>query len=201
MFNIGDATTLSDARPPPAPTPSAQTSTRPEPTSRPVMHEPRITFVDQPTPLERDTILWAIDRFEDAGLQLPDLKISFPALCAGKGALYHVGQKSIEFCRVNRRRALHELAHAWDDASGAVDRQAFLELRGLSVWWGGTEMRSSEQGAEHLAEIIAWGLMGADPRDVPQLPANSVYELTRAFATLTGMVPFRQTTLASTRPS
>ena len=156
------------------------------PGSRPEWHEPRITFVDQPTPKAREIITWAVDQHREAGLQLPDLKISFPALCDGKGALYHVGKRSIDFCRINKRRALHEFAHAWDDTSGAVDREAFLELRGLTVWWGGTEMRSREQGAEHLAEIIAWGLMGADPQDVPQIPKNSVAELTEAFDFLTG---------------
>jgi hypothetical protein len=155
------------------------------PGSRPAWHEPRITYVDQPTPKEREIVSWAVDQYREAGLQLPDLKISFPALCDGKGALYHVGKRAIDFCRINKRRALHEFAHAWDDTSGAVDREAFLELRGLTVWWGGTDMRSSEQGAEHLAEIIAWGLMGSNPNDVPQFPRNSVAELTEAFNMLT----------------
>ena len=125
-------------------------------------------------------------RFGDAGLQLPDLDISFPARCAGKAALYHVGRASLEFCRINRRVALHELAHAWDDTSGTVDREAFLELRHLTVWFGGIGMPSSEQGSEHLADIIAWGLMDVESRGVPQIPANSVSELTAAFVMLTG---------------
>ena len=130
--------------------------------------------------------MWAVSRFGDAGLQLPDLDISFPALCAGKAALYHVGRASLEFCRINRRVALHELAHAWDDTSGTVDREAFLELRHLTVWFGGIGMPSSEQGSEHLADIIAWGLMDVESRGVPQIPANSVSELTAAFVMLTG---------------
>ena len=113
------------------------------------------------------------------------MKISFPALCDRQGARYHVGQSAIDFSRINKRGALHEFAHAWDDTSGAVDREAFLELRGFTVWWGGTDMRSSEQGAEHLAEIIAWGLMGSNPNDVPQFPKNSLAELTEAFNMLT----------------
>lgn len=154
--------------------------------SRPAWHEPRIIFVDQPTPKAQEIITWAVAQFRNAGLQLPDLKISFPPLCDGKGALYHVGKGIVDFCRINKRRALHEFAHAWDDTSGAVDREAFLELRGLTVWWGGTGMKSREQGAEHLAEIIAWGLMGANPQDVPQFSNNSVPELTEAFDMLTG---------------
>jgi hypothetical protein len=161
---------------------------------RPAWHQPRVTFVDQPTPKQREIVVWAVGRFRDAGLQLPDLKISFPVICSGKGALYHVGKRAIDFCRINKNRALHEFAHAWDDTSGAVDRVAFLRLRGLSVWWGGLEMPSGEQGAEQLADIIAWGLMGFETRNVPQIPNNSVSELRKAFIMLTGRANLSKTT-------
>jgi hypothetical protein len=153
--------------------------------ARPAWHEPKITFVDQPTPKDEATIAWAVDTFREARLQLPDLEISFPASCGRKMALYHPGRQSIEFCRVNKQRVVHEFAHAWDDTSGAVDRQAFLAMRGLEVWWGGVEMPSDQQGAEHLAKIITWGLMGFEPRDIPQLPHNSERELRAAYALLT----------------
>lgn len=160
--------------------PAASESARP-------WHEPLITYVGQTTPQAEEIVTWAVAQYRQVGLQLPDLTISFPALCDGKGALYHVGKRSVEFCRINKRRALHEFAHAWDDTSGAVDRQAFLELRGLSVWWGGTDMPSDQQGAEQLAQIVAWHLMGSNPDDVPQLlPHNSVAELTAAYQLLTG---------------
>jgi hypothetical protein len=154
--------------------------------------QPRLTFVDPPTPKAAEIIAWAVDRFRDAGLQLPDLEISFPTSCEGKKALYHVGRSSIDFCYViNKTTVLHEFAHAWDDTSGAVDRNAFLKMRGLSVWWGGPRMPSDEQGAEHVAEIIARGLMNVDTRSVPQLPANSLSELTEAFVMLTrGVQPW-----------
>ena len=74
------------------------------------MREPRITFVDPPTPKAREIIAWAVDRYRDAGLQLPDLKISFPSPCGGKGALYHVGRSAVDFCRINKHRVLHEFA-------------------------------------------------------------------------------------------
>jgi hypothetical protein len=164
---------------------SARSSTLP--TTR-----PRLTFVDPPTPKAAEIIEWAVDRFRDAGLQLPDLEISFPTSCEGKKALYHVGRRSIDFCYIiNKTTVLHELAHAWDDTSGAVHRDAFLKMRGLSVWWGGPGMPSGEQGAEHVAEIIAWGLLNVDTRSVPQLPANSLDELTEAFVMLTrGVQPW-----------
>ena len=157
--------------------------------SRPPWREPQITFVDPPTPAAEAIIVWAVDRYRDIGLQLPDLAISLPTWCSGKAALYHVGRGSIEFCHVDKRTVLHEFAHAWDDTSGAVDRQAFLELRGLSVWWGGIDTPSRNQGAEHLAKIVAWGLMGDGGRLVPQIPRNSVAELSEAFVMLTGHQP------------
>ena len=163
--------------------------------------EPRITFLDQPTAQQREIITWAADRYRAAGLQLPDLTISFPALCSGKKALYHVGRRSIDFCRMNRRTVLHEFAHAWDDTSGAVDRAAFLELRRLTVWWGGTDMPSGEQGAEQLAQIVAWGLMDVDTRGVPAFPDNSVGELTKAFVMITGGVKPRQPESTATSQS
>ena len=161
----------------------------PHTTAAPQWREPVITYLDPPTPQQQEIITWAVERYHQAGLQLPDLSISFPPICDGKGALYHVGHRSIDFCRVNKRRALHEFAHAWDDTSGAVDRQAFLRLRGLSVWWGGTDMPSSEQGAEQLAQIVAWGLQGAHPSDVPQFPNNDVVTLTAAYVSLVGAQP------------
>jgi hypothetical protein len=164
-------------------------------------HKPRFTYLEQPTTEAREIIDWAVSRYRSAGLQLPDLTVSFPTFCEGRAALYHVGEKSIEFCQITRRNALHEFAHAWDDTSGAVDRPAFLKLRGLKVWFGGLDIRSSEQGCEQLANIIAWGLMDADARGVPDLPANSVSELTKAFVMLTGGVKPRQTAPTVSHPS
>lgn len=155
------------------------------PATVPLVHEPLITYIDQPTPAAQETITWAVDRFVEAGLQLPDLEISFPAYCEGKAALYHVGRGAIDFCRGGKLRTLHEFAHAWDDTSGDVDREAFLEQRGLSIWFGGLDVPAEDQGAEHLAQIIAWGLMDDDTRRAPNLPANSVVELTQAFDMLT----------------
>jgi len=54
---------------------------------------------------------------------------------------------------------LHELAHAWADAQlSTAQKAAFLELRGLDVWYDARVPRH-ERGAEHAAEIVSWGLM------------------------------------------
>jgi hypothetical protein len=148
-------------------------------------HAPELTFLDQPTPVQRDTISWAVGRFVAADLQLPDLDIRFPVYCNGKGALYHVGKSSVDFCRVNRKNVLHELAHAWDDTSGVVDRQGFMNLRGVTVWFGGLDVPAPEQGSEHLAIIIAWALMDPGTGSAHGLPHNSDTELIEAFELLT----------------
>ena len=156
-------------------------------------HMPAITYVDQPTPRELDTVTWAVKRFVAAGLQLPNLTISFPVYCEGKGALYNVGESSLELCRVNRKNVLHELAHAWDDTSGAVDRANFMKLRGVDVWFGGLDIPSQEQGCEHLAIIVAWGLMEPGTGSAHGLQHNSDEELTVAFRFLTGHGPLGPT--------
>jgi hypothetical protein len=153
------------------------------------VHAPKLTFIDDPTPPQRETIAWAVGRFVAAGLQLPDLDVRFPVFCNGKGALYHVGDSSIDLCRVNKKNVLHELAHAWDDTSGAVDREGFLAMRGLTVWFGGLDVPFEDQGSEHLAIIIAWGLMDRGSGSAHGLPNNSDAELTEAFEFLTQSSP------------
>jgi hypothetical protein len=148
-----------------------------------------ITYIDEPTPSERETITWAVGRFAAAGLQLPDLDVRFPAYCKGKGAIYHLGQSSVDFCRVNRKNVLHEFAHAWDDTSDDVDREGFLEVRGLDVWFGGLDVPCEEQGSEHLAIVIAWGLMESGTRSAHGLPHNSDAELNEAFEFLRDRTP------------
>ena len=149
------------------------------------VHAPHLTYIDEPTAAQRETISWAVGRFVAAGLQLPDLDVTFPVFCDGKGAVYHVGQSSIDFCRVNRKNVLHEFAHAWDDTSGAVDRAGFMKLRGVSVWFGGLDVPFADQGSEHLAIIIAWGLMDPGTGSAHGLPNNSDADLTKAFEFLT----------------
>jgi hypothetical protein len=153
------------------------------------VHAPHLTYIDEPSPAQRETIDWAVGRFVAAGLQLPDLDVTFPVFCGGKGAIYHVGKSSIDFCGVNRKNVLHEFAHAWDDTSGAVDRAGFMKLRGVSVWFGGLDVPFKDQGSEHLAIIIAWGLMEPGAGSAHGLPDNSDAELTEAFEFLTGIEP------------
>jgi hypothetical protein len=48
---------------------------------------------------------------------------------------------------------------------------------------------SAEQGSEHMAVVIAWGLMDIGVRSAHGLPHNSDAELAAAFEMLTGSQP------------
>ncbi|MCP3938538.1 MAG: hypothetical protein GY708_24590 [Actinomycetia bacterium] len=164
-----------------------------------------ITYLGESTPEQRNTVEWAVARYQEAGLNLPDLEVSFPAMCRGKAGLYFIGEAHIDLCNVSRRVALHELAHAWDDAGGTPDREAFMERRGLGHWTSRSDRRSVESGGEQLARIITWGLMDVDttngyaaypgqprdgqPRRLPGLPSSTIDELREAFTALTGIDP------------
>ncbi len=114
---------------------------------------------------------WALGRFDRAGLSVPPISIGFhdeKAVCHGQNGYFRSGETHrVDICGFNwdrflvtpRKVILHELAHAWvHENLSEMARQEFLDLRGLEVWrdeeapWG-------EQGMEHAAEIVAWGLM------------------------------------------
>jgi hypothetical protein len=170
---------------------------------------PRITYTEAADDDERAVMDWAVARYAEAGLIIPELEVSFPVTCDGKGARYLVGQARIEICRLSRVNALHELAHAWDDAGDIADRARFMADRDVDHWMVQVDRPSVESGGEQLAQIIAWGLMDIDttvaqptysgqpreeqPRQIPGLPSSSVAELHEAFVSLTGIVPLHET--------
>lgn len=120
-----------------------------------------ITYLDQPSDAEREVVEWAAERFLEAGLNLPDLTISFPATCGGKAGAYYVGHDHIDLCHLSHRLVLHEFGHAWDDNT-TVDREEFMKRRGVDHWYEQEGRRSHESGGEQLAHVIAWGLMDID---------------------------------------
>jgi hypothetical protein len=114
---------------------------------------------------------WALGRFEQTGLDLSDVSITFhdeKAPCQGQNGYFHPGDPHrIDICGFNwdrflvtpRKVILHEMGHVW--AHENLDqkaRQDFLEMRGLEVW-NEPGAAWAEQGQEHAAEIIAWALM------------------------------------------
>jgi hypothetical protein len=114
---------------------------------------------------------WALYRFDQAGLVLPAVLMAFhdeETSCHGHNGYFHPGSPHrIDICGFNwdrflvtpRKVILHELAHVWVHENLDQDaRQQFLDLRGLEVWQD-SHAQWAEQGQEHAAEIMAWGLM------------------------------------------
>jgi hypothetical protein len=165
---------------------------------------PTITYLDGPTAERQELIDWALNRYKEAGLLLPDLEVAFPATCGGKAGRYLVGQARIEFCNPTRIIVLHELAHAWDDAA-MVDRNAFLEHRDLEHWYEQDCDESESSGGEELALVLAWGLMDVDvtaraadfaaqpvaeqPRYLPGMDNSASEQLQEMFRMIAGVAP------------
>jgi hypothetical protein len=143
---------------------------------------------------------WALGRFDEAGLTLPALAISFhdeKDSCGGFFGLYRHGTPGlIDICGFNwdrflpmpKKVVLHELAHAWIARNLADDtRSAFLSLRGLDNW-GDDRQPWDEQGSEQAAEIMAWGLMDEEFAILIHRDADAE-SLETAFELLTGRAP------------
>ena len=131
--------------------------------------------IDAPSAAWTERIEWGIDRFRAAGLQLPSTVVAVHtdgAPCDGNSGLFvHGDPAEVHICtprpadtRAARLITLHELAHAWAETQlGADDRAELLALRGLSAWVD-PDLPPHEWGAEHVAEVVSWGLMDEEIR-------------------------------------
>jgi hypothetical protein len=129
----------------------------------------RIT-IDATSPEWTRRVEWGLERFRDTGLLLPAMAITVhdnDAPCDGNSGLYLPNDPvEVHLCtlgpvdsRTARVTTLHELAHAWAEFQLSTDeRAAFLELRGLDVWYD-RRVPPHERGNEHAAEVVSWGLM------------------------------------------
>ena len=105
-----------------------------------------------------------MDRFEQAGLDLPPLRIYVHPNrdgCDGHMGFYgqHAERDRIDLCTRSEFYVLHELAHAWEQR-GLSDarRQAFLHHAEME--WYDANARWTQRGVESLANTVAWGLLG-----------------------------------------
>ena len=122
------------------------------------------TGTEEPADLtenQQELLDFAFERFDAAGFDRPDVSIEFPddrTECFGYGGVYLPEIKAVRICMMIDTTIVHELVHAWiDENLTQDDRSEFLTLRGLDSW--AYEGEWDEQGAEHAAEIITWGLM------------------------------------------
>lgn len=151
------------------------------------------------TPEEQELFAWAVGRFDDAGLDLPAVVVTFHddrTPCAGNAGRYRTGDPArVDLCvpatahpNCHRLTILHELGHAWaENRTTAGQRTAFLESRGLDVWYDDVDP-PHRWGAEHAAEAISWALM-EQPIRLLRLEDDDPVRLAAAFEALTGCRP------------
>ena len=87
---------------------------------------------------------------------------------------------------------LHEIAHAWLDANvDTIDVDRFLAHVDLDTWRD-RDLPWDENGLEHAADTIAWGLMDRDI-EMLRIGQPTPEELTEGFRILTGTDPLAKT--------
>jgi hypothetical protein len=149
-------------------------------------------------------VAWAVERYEMAGISLPDVVAYFhpyeptAAHCSGAGGLWSTvggGRHRVDICAIGegsrRRTLLHELAHAWtNDNLTVAQRQEFVARRGLQVWID-DEVDWGLLGTEHASVIMTWGLeVLCVPRDM--ISGDDYESLAADFRFLTGTDPICQ---------
>lgn len=121
--------------------------------------------VEGATPAQADRLALALDRFAEAGLQLPDLHVEFPTDpegCHGHLGLFALrhGTARILICGEEEFLYEHELAHAWEATSVSDETRAvFMEYRGYETWSSST-VPWQERGVEGAAFILQQGVAG-----------------------------------------
>lgn len=150
-------------------------------------------------PAETELADWALGRFQEAGLELPDTIITFhddPAGCGGNSGLFRHGHPAeVHLCIPAERPAttrkliaLHELGHAWAEThTDPTTRAAFLTERGIDTWYD-PHQQPHLWGAEHAAETISWALMD-EPVRIIRIYDAAPDQLTAAYQVLTGHEP------------
>ena len=131
---------------------------------------------------DQQLVDFARGQFALVGIELPEVRIDFSddeAVCFGHGGIYLPSKHEVRICRPSKATMIHELAHSWVETTLTdAQRTAFLELRGLDTWTGGSSW--DERGAEHAAEIITWAAIDENI-SVPWLETNPDGTFTRSW--------------------
>ena len=148
---------------------------------------------------QHDMATWAVGRYATAGLGLPRVTIEFAspvasaglAACDGAQGRTYLDQTPIlvKICWNDKFVLLHELAHVWEAINAnETDREAFMELRSDVTAWADPDDAWEDQGREHAANVIAWGVL-ADPIVIGRTYPNDPMSMIGAFSTITGVAP------------
>lgn len=142
-------------------------------------------------PGQQQMVERALDRYAEAGLDLPPLVIRFPgrdlSLCDGSQGRVYLDHDPIEIrmCWNSEFVLLHELAHVWEAHNVAVAKhEPFMAMRDGVVSWAGLDVAWDELGREQAANVIAWGLL-EDPHPIPRTYPNDPDSMLAAFRFLT----------------
>ncbi len=147
-------------------------------------HAPTVVIRDA-NEVQHAQVAWALDRFEEAGLQLPPLELTFhdgAGPCDGHPGYYRPGDVArIEICSSKNHVILHELAHAWEGASVTAEvRDRFARHWGVDNW-NDHSVAWEERGIERAADTVAFVLDG-----VPDQPTDQLLRFVCGYTLLTG---------------
>lgn len=169
------------------------------PVEPPALEAPAVELIDVPPELA-EMVYWAVDLFDQAGLELPPMRVIHHAAdrepCRGRDGMHHAvdGVGVIELCATEASfptqvMILHETAHAWIDHQLTVEQKAeFQKLRGWEFWRDYEAAAWHENGTEQAAEIMVWGLIDRPLRMI-RIYQASCDELEAGYLTLTGQAP------------
>ncbi len=123
---------------------------------------PTETTVSGGTTEQYEIVTWSLQRFEDAGLDIPALEIHLHqdlAGCKGNRGIYNSGLQRIDVCVDQRNVVLHEIAHAWNHENlSAAQRSEYVSVGGFGSW-DDPDTPWSDKGSEDAADTIAWALL------------------------------------------
>ena len=157
--------------------------------------KPSEVIIDAQNQAQQDMAEWAIDRYAEAGLDLPPLVIRFPgrdlSLCDGAQGRAYLDHNPIEvrMCWNDEFILLHELAHVWEAHNVASDKhEPFIAMRQGVESWASPAVAWAARGREHAANAIAWGLL-ENPYPISTTYPNDVASMIDAFSYLTDVDP------------
>ena len=142
-----------------------------------------------------------VSLFETAGFELPVFQVGFhhtKDACQGYMGLHQLtpeGISRIDVCATNPsemvqeahrfRTLIHEVAHAWVEQNISDETKTeFMSLRGAETW-SDTTTEWKDRGAEHSAEVLAWGLQDGDYNISIVMDGRTDAELATAYELLT----------------
>ena len=133
----------------------------------------------------------ALQKFAHAGYPIDNTEIRYDEGACDGAVGYHTvdeGHHLVVMCLQAEWTILHELGHVWSDQyMDEQDEAEWLERRGLDSW---SEGDWDQQGTEHLAETVAFGLL--DTAHTPRRVAGGYDKHVDDFEWLFGMEPLHR---------